>query len=121
MPKEKSIVMIEDENGSFSVVDELETRNEEIKAKLDPILQQILQEQSLDTKGKKRFGYRFVTQLDNVLRSYGLMKYEEFIKLDYAIIEDYWNKFRDLVAYYNQFFELVANDAKYSINCSIDV
>ena len=37
------------------------------------------------------------------------MKYEEFIKLDYEKIEDNWNKFRDLIAYYNKYFELVAN------------
>lgn len=109
MAKEKTIVMIDNGDGNFDVVDELETRNEEIKQKLEIPLQQFLDEQALDTKGKKKFGYRFMTQIDNVLRSYGLMKQDNFIKLTYEKIEDYWNKFRDLIAYYNLYFEIVPN------------
>lgn len=108
MTKEK-IIMIKNEDGEFDVVDVLETRNEEIKNKLKMPLQQFLDEQALDIKGKKRFGYRFMTQLDDVLRSYGLMKQEDFAKITYEVIEDYWNKFRNLIAYYNLYFEIVPN------------
>lgn len=96
-----------DENGKE--IDYLAVRNDEIKEKLASALAILLEEREQDKKGFKKFGYRMSVQLDSCLRSYGLMSAEEFVNLDYETIEDNWNKFRDLIAYYNLYFDLVAN------------
>ena len=65
-----------DENGQF--IDYLEQRNEEIKEKIQPALDMFLEENKKSNKmGFKKFGYRLTTQIDNVLRSYGLMSADE--------------------------------------------
>jgi hypothetical protein len=89
--------------------DYLAVRNEEIKDKLQEALDILLAERKNDTKGFKKFGYRMSVQLDSCLRGYGLMSVDEFVNIDYEEIEDNWNKFRDLIAYYNLYFDLVAN------------
>ena len=96
-----------DEHGN--PIDYLELRNEEIKDKLDEVLKMLLVEKAADKKGVKRFGYLMTVQLDACLRSYGLMKADDFCDLCYEDIEDNFNRFQDLVAYYNRFFEVVAN------------
>lgn len=96
-----------DENGN--PIDYLAVRNEEIKDKLDEVLKLLLVEKAADKKGVKRFGYRMTVQLDSCLRSYGLMRADEFCDLTYDEIEDNFNRFQDLIAYYNRFFEVVAN------------
>lgn len=96
-----------DENGN--PIDYLAVRNDEIKDKLAEVLNMLLAEKAADKKGVKRFGYRMTVQLDACLRSYGLMKADEFCDLCYEDIEDNFNRFQDLIAYYNRFFEVVAN------------
>lgn len=96
-----------DENGN--VIDILKDRNEEIKEKLAPALNKLLDEKKLDKKGVIKFGYRFMVQLDSQLRSYGLMNAEEVVKIDYDTIENNWNNFRDLIAWCNLYFEVIAN------------
>jgi hypothetical protein len=99
-----------DENGN--PIDYLALRNEEIKDKLDEVLKLLLVEKAADKKGVKRFGYRMTVQLDSCLRSYGLMRADEFCDLTYDEIEDNFNRFQDLIAYYNRFFEVVADAFK---------
>lgn len=102
----KEIVLDKDGNP----IDYLAVRNEEIKERLQSALDIFLAEnKSANKMGFKKFGYRLAMQIDNVLRSYGLMTADEVAKLDYEKIEDNWNKFRDLIAYYNLYFEIVAN------------
>ena len=102
----KEIVLDKDGNP----IDYLAVRNEEIKERLQSALDMFLAEnKSANKMGFKKFGYRLAMQIDNVLRSYGLMTADEVAKLDYETIEDNWNKFRDLIAYYNLYFEIVAN------------
>ena len=102
----KEIVLDKDGNP----IDYLAVRNEEIKERLQSALDIFLAEnKSANKMGFKKFGYRLAMQIDNVLRSYGLMTADEVAKLDYETIEDNWNKFRDLIAYYNLYFEIVAN------------
>lgn len=96
-----------DENGNE--IDYLAVRNDEIKDKLSGALAILLEEREQDKKGFKKFGYRMSVQLDCCLRSYGLMSADEFANIDYDTIEDNWNKFRDLIAYYNLYFDLIAN------------
>lgn len=107
-----------DEHGN--IIDFLEERNNEIKTKLLPALNMFLEEKALDKKGFKKFGYRMTVQLDSCLRSYGLMSAEEVANIDYEMIEDYWNKFRDLIAHYNLYFELVANKQLFCAFCRIN-
>lgn len=96
-----------DENGNE--IDYLSVRNEEIKEKLSSAFSILLAEKEEDKKGFKKFGYRMTVQLDSCLRSYGLMPADDFVNLCYEDIEDYFNKFMDLMAYYNLYFEVVAN------------
>ena len=99
--------IIIDENGKE--IDVLAERNEEIKNKLHNALELLLAEKRQDKFGKKRFGYRLVVQIDDALRSYGLMTADEFVSLDYDTLKDAWDKFRGLIAYYNLYFEVVPN------------
>lgn len=102
----KEIIL--DENGT--PIDYLAVRNEEIQEKVKPALDMfLLENKNANKMGFKKFGYRLALQIDNVLRSYGLMSADEVANLDYETIEDNWNKFRDLIAYYNLYFEIVAN------------
>jgi hypothetical protein len=96
-----------DENGNE--IDVLALRNDEIKQKLSTALTMLLEEKRKDEKGFKKLGYRLSVQLDACLRAYGLMSADEFVRLDYDTIEDNWYKFMDLIAYYNLYFDVVAN------------
>ena len=103
----KKIVV--DKNGN--VVDELAERNAEIKAKLDGILKEFIDEKETNKalKVKEKLGYRFAKQIFLVLNEYPRMTAEKFAELDYEDIEDYWAKYLALTAYYNRYFEIVDN------------
>lgn len=103
----KKIVV--NENGN--VVDELAKRNEEIKEKLDGILQEFIAEKETNRalKVKEKLGYRFAKQIFLVLNEYPRMTAEKFSELEYDDIEDYWAKYLALTAYYNRYFEIVDN------------
>lgn len=101
--------IIYDENGNR--VDELAERNEEIKAKLAPILNEFVDEKErmIALKKPAKLGYQFTKQIYLVLAGYGLMSAEKFVDLDYDDIYDLWLKYLDLTAYYNRYFEIVDN------------
>lgn len=101
--------IIYDENGNR--VDELAERNEEIKAKLAPILNEFVDEKNANRalKVKEKLGYRFAKQIFLVLNEYPRMTPEKFYDLDYEDIEDFWAKYLALTAYYNRYFEIVDN------------
>lgn len=96
-----------DENGNM--VDYLAERNEEIKVKLEEAKNLLYMEQCADKTGRKKLGFRMGFQLKSAFRSYGRMSAEEFVKLTYEDIEDYYAKFDELIAYYNLYFEIVPN------------
>lgn len=96
-----------DENGNM--VDYLAERNEEIKVKLEEAKNLLYMEQCADKTGRKKLGFRMGFQLKSAFRSYGRMSVEEFVKLTYEDIEDYYAKFDELIAYYNLYFEIVPN------------
>lgn len=101
--------IIVDEEGN--VIDELAKRNEEIKERLDDILQEFITEKETNKalKVKEKLGYRFAKQIFLVLNEYPRMKPEKFAELDYEYIQDYWLKYQELTAYYNRYFEIVDN------------
>lgn len=102
--------IVYDENGKQ--VDELANRNEEIKASLEPKLQQFLdkeREYLLTTKKPIRWGSQFQMQLVDCLHQYPLMSAEHFVKLDADDIWDYYCKFHSLMAYYNMYTEIIPN------------
>lgn len=101
--------IVYDENGNQ--VDELALRNDEIKEKLAPILEEFVTEKNTNKalKVKEKLGYRFAKQIFLVLSEYPRMSVEKFIELDYEDIEDYWLKYLSLTAYYNRHFEIVDN------------
>ena len=95
-----------DENGN--IIDYLAIRNEEIKRALEKTLKSFLTEKKYSKK-PQNYGYRFAKQIYFTLAKYGLMSAEEFINLDYDTIYDFWVKYLELTAYYNQYFEIVDN------------
>lgn len=103
----KKIVL--DENGEQ--IDELAERVAEIKTKLEPYLEEFMDEKNrlMALKKPPRLGYQFTKQIYMVLASYGLMSAEKFAELDYDDIYDIWLKYLDLTAYYNRYFEIVDN------------
>lgn len=107
--------VIVDENGN--VVDELANRNEEIKARLAEILGEFLAERDEMKALKKatKLGYRFSKQLYYELSKYPPMSVEKFAKLDYDTLNDYWQKYLSLTAYYNRYFEIVDNKQLFCI------
>lgn len=98
-----------DESGN--VRDLLAERNEEIKAKLAPILEEFVNEKNANRalKVKEKLGYRFAKQIFLVLSAYPRMSAEEFVDLTYEELEDFWLKYQELTAYYNRYFEIVDN------------
>lgn len=112
--------VVVDENGN--VVDELAERNDEIKAKLDEILQEFITEKETNKafKVKEKLGYRFAKQIFLVLNEYPRMTPEKFAELDYDDIQDYWLKYQELTAYYNRYFEIVDNKQMFESFCGIN-
>lgn len=103
----KNVVV--DENGN--VVDELALRNEEIKKNLAEILGEFRGEKEAMALLKKspKLGYRFTKQIYYVLSKYPIMSVEDFANIDYDTLNDYWQKYNELTAYYNRYFEIVDN------------
>lgn len=91
-----------DENGN--AIDFLAERNEEIKQKLSAKFKFLYRE-----KNKKRVGFRFAEQIEDVLASYGRMSTDDYYRLDSDDIDYYWRNFQSLMAYYNLYFEIVLN------------
>lgn len=90
-------------------VDYYAEKNKEVKAKLKPVLDELLEQKSKDLKGLQKFGFRFAINLDAVLRSYGLMSAEQFARLQYDEIQAMWYGFLDLIAEYNIWVEIIPN------------
>lgn len=101
------IEYIQLENGK--TVEAYEYRNEEIKSNLESILQDFLVEQTKDKSGRKRFGFRFLQQIEEELSKSPRMSAEEFTSLTADDIDHIWRKFHSLISYYNRFFEIVPN------------
>lgn len=98
-----------DENGN--PIDELEQKNRDVKANLQPILEEFLVEkkQMLAMKKVPRLGYRFMKQIMLELSHYPPMKAEDFVSLDYETVNHFYIKFSELTAFYNRHFEIVDN------------
>ena len=109
-----------DENGN--PIDRIADRNEEIKDKLAPILEDFLEENNTNRalKVKEKLGYRFAKQIFLVLSEYPRMTAEEFVDLTYDDIESLWLKYLDLTAYYNRHFEIVDNKQMFQNFCRIN-
>lgn len=96
---------VTDENGN--VVDELAIRNEKIIANLEEKIEELRMEKNADLKGKSRFGFRAMMQIENELMQTPMMSAEKFVELDYDDIEYYWRSFHSLMSHYNMIFEIV--------------
>lgn len=101
--------IIVDEN--FNVIDELAERNEEIKLNLADVLEEFRAEQNTNRalKRNEKLGYRFSKQLFLELSKKPPMSVDDFVSLDYDTINDFWQKYLELTAYYNRYFEMVDN------------
>ena len=109
-----------DEYGAL--IDELAIRNEDIKARLFPYLQEFIEEKEMMIGMKKppKLGYRFTKQIYLVLASYGTMNADKFVSLDYDDIYDFWLKYLDLTAFYNRYFEIVDNKQLFCAFCGLN-
>lgn len=114
----KKIVL--DENGK--VIDELAVRNEEIKASLAEVLEEFRSENETNRALKRydKLGYRFSKQLLLELSKYPPMSVEQFAQLDYDDINDMWQKYLELTAYYNRYFEIVDNKQLLCAFCGLN-
>lgn len=101
--------VVTDEDGN--VIDELAVRNDAIKLSLAPILEEFRAEQNANRalKRNEKLGYRFSKQLFLELSKYPPMSIEKFSQIDYETLNDYWQKYLELTAYYNRYFEIVDN------------
>lgn len=102
-----------DENGN--PVDLLAEKNAAIMQNLSPILTEFQKEQRKDVKGKKKFGFQFLMQIEDELGKYGRMSADDFVRLTADEIEDNWWKFHSLMAYYNRYFEIVPNRQSFQL------
>jgi predicted phage gp36 major capsid-like protein len=110
--------IVYDEN--CNVVDELAERNEEIKANLDERITQLRTEQNADSKGKRKYGFRAMMQIEDELMKSTLMSAEKFASLDCDDIEYYWQSFHALIAHYNMLFEIVPTRQTFMLYMSIN-
>lgn len=94
-------------DGDGNIVDELAIRNEKIIANLEEKIEELRMEKNADLKGKSRFGFRAMMQIENELMQTPMMSAEKFVKLDYDDIELYWRSFHSLMSHYNMIFEIV--------------
>ena len=93
-------------------IDRLAERNEEIKADLEPKLQQFIErerEHLATTKKPMKWGFQFQMQLVDKLHEYPLMTPEQFADLTADDIWDYYQKFHKLLAHYNMYTEIAPN------------
>lgn len=107
-----------DENGE--VVDYLAERNEEIKANLKWRIDALIGEQELDKKGKRKYGFRAMMQIEDELMKSPLMSAEKFASLDCDDLEYMWRSFHSLMSYYNMFFEIVPTRQTLMLYCGIN-
>ena len=110
--------MTYDENGN--AVDYLAERNEEIKSNLKGRIDILIEEQELDKKGKRKYGFRAMMQIEDELMKSPLMSAEKFASLDYDDIEYYWRSFHSLMAYYNLYFEIVPTRQTFMLYMNIN-
>ena len=109
-----------DENGN--IIDFLAERNKEIIERLASVLQEFLAEKELILKSKRaeKLGYRFAKQMQLVLSTYGQMTAEQVTEINYEILNDFWQKYLELTAYYNRYFEIVDNKQLFMLFCGIN-
>ena len=112
------MTIVYDENGN--VINELAERNEKIKEELAPILNDFLKQKKADTKGKTKFGFQFLMQIENELGKCGRLTADQFVRLTADEIEDNWWSFHALMADYNRFFEIVPNRQSFQLYLRIN-
>lgn len=114
----KKIVL--DEQGN--PIDELANRNEKIKESLAEVLEEFKTEQNTNRalKRNEKLGYRFSKQLFLELSKYPPMSVDDFARLDYDTLADFWQKYLELTAYYNRYFEIVDNKQLLCAYCGLN-
>ena len=107
-----------DENGN--AVDYLAERNEEIKENLKGRIDILIAEQEIDKKGKRKYGFRAMMQIEDELMKSPLMSAERFASLDCDDLEYYWRSFHSLMAHYNLYFEIVPTRQTFMLYMNIN-
>lgn len=105
-----------------SVTTMLDIRNEEVKKNLEPILQEFIEEKNtlLQMKKVPKLGYRFMRQIMLQLAKVPPMSTDDFFNLDFEIVNFFYVKFSELIAYYNRYFEIVDNKLIFQRYMGID-
>ena len=96
---------------TYTPIDELAVKNDEIKENLAEVLEEFRAEHNANRalKRNEKLGYRFSKQLLLELSKYPPMSVEKFTNLDYDTLNDIWIHYLKLTAYYNRYFEIVDN------------
>lgn len=97
--------IIYDENGR--AIDVLDAKNDEIIKSLKPILTDLKDE--LEMFPNRKVGYRLTSNLYMALVEYPMMTDDEFYKLDFEDVLNFWRHYLRLVAYFNRYLEFSAN------------
>lgn len=112
----RKVVM--DENGN--PIDELAERNKAIICNLEERIEMLKTEQNADSKGKRKYGFRAMMQIEDELMKSPLMSAEKFSALDCDDVEYYWRSFHALIAHYNMLFEIVPTRQTFMLYMSIN-
>lgn len=102
MSRDNTIILDESGNPCNPLADQLADRNEEIKKRLENDYEALLQEKKTcrALKSKEKVGGQFSIPLVRAFRNYKMLTSQEVAKLNYDIIETYWNAFLDIISYY---------------------
>lgn len=107
-----------DENGNL--LDFLMEKNDGIKLSIEDRINELRAEKEADKKGKGKYGFRAMMQIEDELMRFPLMTAERFASLDYDDIEYYWRSFHSLMSYYNMIFEIVPTRQTFMLYMSIN-
>lgn len=103
------IVQLDD--GTFT--SEVLYKIDRIKSKSADMLAKLIAEKEENEQRKKplpnRYGYRFATKLASETRQLGLKNMDEILAIENSDIKEYFNAYTDLIAFYNEYFDLPAN------------
>lgn len=107
------------ENGE--TVEFFSEKNKQIEEKLsNSSIKTFKNEEKLDRRGMKRFGFRLLMQIEDELGKYDRMDVDTFLQLTADDIEFMWWRFHSLMAYFNNFFEIVPNRQTFMLYCGIN-
>lgn len=106
------------ENGE--TVEVLAQKNKEVKERLADTITRFKNEEKLDRKGVKKFGFRLLMQIEDELGKSERMSADDFVNLTADDLDELWRYFHALMAYFNIFFEIIPNRQTFMLYCGLN-